>query len=195
MCVAAALALFTSAATHAEAPDAALRVWLEPRSMHVPVALPIVGAERTELAFGRLTAEGLEAAKKGELEPTDAIFAAARANAAADLAMLKPVYTRNRQKVIEYAELRSTQPIVASAVLAPQFLSLFKSTLGDTVLVVVPNRSTAFVFPQLASNYQDYSPMVFEASHETAYPVSVEVFEFSANGIRAVGVYQRPGGK
>jgi hypothetical protein len=193
MC-AAVLALVTLAAVRAEdAPaDTTLRVWLEPKSMRAPVALPIVGAERTEMAFGRLGAEGLEPFGKGEVEPTDETFAAARANAAADLTTLKPAYTRNRQKVIEYAELRSTRPIVASAVLAPKFLSLFKSTLGDTVLVVVPNRYTAFVFPQLASRYQDYYPMVFDAFHDTAYPVSVEVFEFSVNGIRAIGVYQRP---
>jgi hypothetical protein len=94
--------------------------------------------------------------------------------------------------VIQYAELSSAQPIVASAVLAPKFLPLFKDTLGDSVLVVVPNRYTAFVFPQLATRYQEYFPLVFAAYGETAYPVSVEVFEFSAKGIRAVGVFDRP---
>jgi hypothetical protein len=34
--------------------------------------------------------------------------------------------------------------------------------------------------------------MVFAAYGDTAYPVSVEVFEFSTNGIRAVGVFDRP---
>ena len=81
---------------------------------------------------------------------------------------------------------------MASAVLAPRFLALFRQTLGDTVLVVVPNRYTAFVFPQLATHYQEYYPMVFAAYRETAFPISVEVLEFSAAGIRAVGVYEEP---
>ena len=34
--------------------------------------------------------------------------------------------------------------------------------------------------------------MVFEAFRATAWPVSVEVFEVSADGFRAVGVYQDP---
>src|SRR5262249_4664707 len=136
--------------------------------------------------------DGLEPFAKGQSEASDELLVTGRANAATDLETLKPRYTRDRKKVIQYAELRSPQPIVASAVLAPKFLSLFKDTLGDAVLVVVPNRFTAFVFPQLATNYQEYSPMVFEAYHETAYPISVEVFEFSAAGIRAVGVYERP---
>ncbi len=34
--------------------------------------------------------------------------------------------------------------------------------------------------------------MAFTAYRETAWPVSVEVFEVSAAGFRAVGVYQEP---
>lgn len=195
MWLAAGMALFPIFASQAgdAATDPALRAWLEAKSMRVPVKLPIVGAQRTEIAFGRLTGDGLEAFEKGSPEATDGMFATARENAAADLATLQPRYSRDRKKVIQYAELRSTQPIVAGAVLAPKFLSLFRNTLGDTVLVVVPSRYVAYVFPALASSYPEYYPMVFEAYRESAYPVSVEVFEFSANGIRAVGVFQRPG--
>jgi len=112
--------------------------------------------------------------------------------AAADLATLKPRYERNSKQVIEYAELASDRPIVASAVLAPKFLDLFRDTLGDKVLLVVPNRFHAYVFPALASNYQDYYPMVNEAYHDTAWPISVEVFEVGPEGFRAVGVYRSP---
>jgi hypothetical protein len=172
--------------------DPAIRAWFEPKSMHVPVAVPITGAQRTEIALGRLTADGLEPFARTETVAPEDALAAGRANAAADLATLKPRYTRDRHKVIQFAELTASQPIVASAVLAPKFLSLFKDTLGESVLVVVPNRYTAFVFPQLATRYQEYYPMVFAAYGETAYPISVEVFEFSAKGIRAVGIFDRP---
>lgn len=186
---------FLAALAHGaeEAPaDPAVRAWLEPKSMRAPVTLPIVAAERTEIAFGRLTADGLEVFPKGSAEADEALFSTARDHAATDLATLKPRYVRDRHQVIQYAELTSTQPIVASAVLAPKFLPLFKDTLGETVLVVVPNRYTAYVFPRLATRYREYFPMVFAAYGETAYPVSVEVFEFSVNGIRAVGVFDRP---
>ena len=169
-----------------------VRAWLEPRSTHAAVAFPIVGAQRTEIAFGIFGADGPELFGKGEPPPDDALLAKARDRATEDLVALTPRYVRDRQKVIQYAELTSPKPIVASAVLAPKFLQLFRDTLGDTVLVVVPSRYTAYVFPALASRYQEYYPMVFAAFRETAYPVSVEVLEFSANGIRAVGVYERP---
>jgi hypothetical protein len=186
------LSIFSAFAEETAAPDPAVRAWLEAKSMHVPVALPIVGAQRTEIALGRLTPDGLEAFPKSETADDGALFAAGRANAAADLATLTPRYVRDRRKVIQYAELTSTQPIVASAVLAPKFLDLFKSTLGDSVLVVVPSRYSAYVFPQLATHYREYYPLIFAAYEETAFPVSVEVFELSTKGIRAVGIFDRP---
>ena len=189
-----AFALFSHAGETAN--ENGWRVWLEPKSSHAPVTLPIAGAERTEFCAGFSTEEGPRAMTKEELAGMGiemARFAArARENAGADLAGLKPRYVRNRKKVIEYAELRSEKPVVAGAVLAPKFLALFRETLGEKVLVVVPNRFTAFVFPALASSYEDYAPMVLEALRATAWPVSVEVFEISAEGVRCVGRYGEP---
>ena len=119
-------------------------------------------------------------------------MAQARENAASEFAELKPRYERGTNKVIAYAALESTKPTVASAVLAPKFLESFKETLGDTVLVVIPNRFTAFIFPKLASRYAEYSPMVFRAYRDTSWPVSVEVFEVNAKGWRCIGAYEEP---
>lgn len=174
----------------------AVRVWFEAKSMRAPVTMPISGAQRTELAFGRLTGDGLEGFSPRALESLrlsrEWLLAAGRENAAEDLAALKLRYVRDRNRVIEYAELTSERPIVASALLAPNFLELFHDTLGQAVLLVVPSRFAAYVFPKLASRYQEYYPLVFEAYRATAFPVSLEVFEFSPEGIKAVGVYEEP---
>jgi hypothetical protein len=172
------------------------RVILEPKSMHREVEWAIPGAERTVLT--PIVTNGddyLFPSKKiwDQFHLTrEEIEQRARANAAADLASLKPRYERNAKKVIEYAELNSDRPIVASAVLAPKFLDLFRDTLGDKVLVVVPNRYTAYVFPALASDYGEYYSMVYETYHLTAWPISIELFEVSKQGWQAVGVYDRP---
>ena len=172
------------------------RVWLEPKSSRAPVTLPIAGAERTVICAGFLAEDGLRAMTRAELAAMglgmDRFAGRARENARADLAGLVPRYERNRHQVIEYAELQSTKPIVTSAVLGPKFLALFKDTLGEKVLVAVPNRFTAFVFPALASRYEEYGPMVRAARGATAWPVSVEVFEVSAAGVRCVGRYAEP---
>ena len=191
-----ALALSPLARAGESADERNWRVWLEPRSTHAPVTLPIAGAERTELCAGFMEEEGPRPMSRAELAAMGiemARFAArARENATADLAGLKPRYERNRKRVIEYAELHSERPVVASAVLAPKFLALWKDTLGEKVLVVVPNRFTAYVFPALAGSHGDYAPMVFAALHATAWPVSVELFEVSTDGVRCVGRYAEP---
>lgn len=172
------------------------RVILEPKSMHREVAWEIPGAERTVIApvvvdgddylfpsrkiWDRFQVPDADIQRRGALA------------AAADLATLQPHYVRDRKQVIQYAELTSERPIVASAVLDPKFLEMFHDTLGEKVFLVVPNRFTAYVFPVLASNYQDYYPMVFAAYRATAWPISVEVFELGPQGMRTVGVYREP---
>ena len=164
--------------------------------MHHEVEWEIPGAERT--VFAPIVTNGddyLFPSKKiwDQFHLTrEEIERRAAVNAAADLATLHPRYQRNSKKVIEYAELTSDRPIVASAVLAPKFLDLFRDTLGDKVLVVVPNRFTAYVFPALASNYPDYYSMVYETYHMTAWPISMELFEVSRQGWHAMGVYGQP---
>lgn len=164
--------------------------------MRQPAASPVPNAQRTDFAAGVLRDGELHPFTREEWKASgatwDEFMAQARTNAAADLATLKPEYTRNKRKVIEFATLRSPQPIVASAVLAPGFLRMFEETLGPKVIVAVPNRFVAFVFPALASSYQDYAPMIFQEYRDTAMPVSVEVFEVSAEGVRAIGIFEEP---
>ncbi len=164
--------------------------------MRAPVSAPIPEAKRSEYAGGNLAEGTLTPLAKGELEKLavtwDEFFQQSRQNAAAELAEIKPVYVRNRRKVIEYAELRSERGLLASAVLAPKFLEQFAETLGPTVLLVVPNRFLAFVFPRLASKYEEHAGVVLEAYRATAFPVSLEVFEVSPAGLKAVGFYPDP---
>lgn len=192
------LVLLAGTTTKAEEPATEFkwRILMEPKSMRRQVTWEIEGAQRTVLA--PVVVDGDEylypprkIIEEFRVDPAE-IRSRALPAAAADLASLKPRYERDRKQVIQYAELKSDRPIVASAVLAPKFLEMFKDTLGEKVLLVVPSRFTAYVFPSLASNYQDYYPMVFEAYRSTAWPISVEVFEVSAEGMRAVGVYKEP---
>jgi hypothetical protein len=165
--------------------------------MRAPVTAPIPGARRTELAAGALTADGLATTPKAEFEQLGVTWseylAQARENAAADLPELTVEYTRNRNKVIQYATLRSERGLLPAMLLTPKFLAQFEETLGPTILLVIPNRFTAFAFPKLVSNYRDYSTSVLDAYRATSYPVSLEVFELSKEGLQAVGVYADPG--
>jgi hypothetical protein len=179
----------------AETAPAGWRVWLESRSLRAPVSGAIDGAQHTQWVGGVRDGGWDEWLSKsqwaGLATSWEAFFQQARANADADLAELTPRYVRDRNQVIEYAVLSSDRPVVASAVSSAKFHTLFESTLGEKVLVVVPNRFTAFVFPRLASNYPLYARLVFDAFESTAFKGSLEVFEVGAAGWRAVGIYER----
>jgi len=183
-------------AAHGFAQESAWRVILEPKFMHREISWPVPGADRTVIAPVVVKGDDyLFPSKKvwdgfhlddAEIQRRGAVAAAE------DLATLKPRYERDRNQVIQYAELKSDRPIVASAVLAPKFRDLFRDTLGDEIYLVVPNRFTAYVFPVLASNYQDYYPLVLDAYNNSTWPVSVEVFELGPKGMRTVGLYREP---
>jgi hypothetical protein len=172
------------------------RVFLEPRFLKAPVNSPIASARKTDLAAGLLADGELQVFAREDFKALgvewEEFAKRARQNAASDLASLKPRFERNSRKTIVYGALESEKPIVASAVFASGFLDLWKDTLGEKILVVVPNRHTAFVFPSIASDYQSYYPMVFRAYRDSAHPISVEVFEVSKTGWKCIGLYQEP---
>ena len=171
-------------------------VLIEPKFMKAPVSAPIAGAEKTELVaaiMGESEVRYLSRVQFDALKLDWAAFTAqTQTGANAELKAVTMDYVRDRKKVIAYAAVRSPRGLVAAAVLAPKFLPLFKNTLGEKVLVVIPNRTTAYIFPALASNYREYAPMIFEAYRATAFPVSTEVFELSADGMKAVGAFEEP---
>ena len=171
-------------------------VLIEPKFMKAPVNAPIAAAEKTELVaaiMGESEVSYLSRADFDALKLDWPAFAEkTRASAGAELKAVTTEYTRDQKKVILYAKIRSPHALIASAILAPKFLDLVKNTLGEKVLIVIPNRTTAYVFPALASNYQEYAPMIFAAYRATAFPVSKEVFELSADGIKAVGAFEEP---
>jgi hypothetical protein len=174
----------------------AWRVFLEAKFMRPPASETLANAQRTVLAAGFLTQDGLQNFSRVDFDALglaweDFVKQAAE-NADDDVPQITITYVRNRKKIIEYAEVHSPHGTVSSVVLAPTFLPLFDNTLGPEILVAVPSRELGYVFPKLASNYADYAPMVLQTYRDTTYPVTLEVFEVSATGIKAAGRYPDP---
>ncbi len=171
-------------------------VLIEPKFMKAPVSTPIVAAQKTEFIAAAMEEGEVTYLSRAQFDALKLdwkeFVAHTQSSADAELKAVTTDYVRDRKKVILYAVVRSPHRLVASAVLAPKFLELFKDTLGEKVLVVIPNRATAYVFPALASNYQEYAPLIFAAYRATAFPVSTEVFELSPAGMKAVGAFEEP---
>ena len=167
--------------------------------MRPPVNHPIPGAKSTVLAAALAGSEDdaevqiLRSADFDRLGVDWAAFAAkAQVQASAELVRLTPEYVRDKHEVIECAILRSDRPTTTSAALAQEFLTRFADTFGSKLLIAIPNRFTIYVFPALASRYRDYGAQVLSDYNTATYPVSREVFELSAQGLRAVGTFERP---
>ena len=182
-------------------PEAAWRVVITgPHHPQDAQTQPIPGAKETLFAAARsATAEKpfplLSQEEFGALGVDWAAFRARSATAAsAELARLKPELIRDRNAVIECAILRYKRPAddLTAAVLAPDFLQRFTPLFGRKMLLALPDRHTVFLFPRLASRYQEYAGRVLAVYRQSECPVSREVFELSAEGLRAIGAYSEP---
>ncbi len=158
------------------------------------LSAPVENAQRTVLAGGRWDGTNLVAFTRKEIEASrmqwQTLESETRIAAANDFQKVQVTYKRDQRKVIEYAELQSKEPLVASAILAPELSTTFADSLGEVLLVVVPNRNHAFIFPQLGPDVSRYSALVWNAYRESAYPVSVELFECRNGVLRAVGLFE-----
>ncbi len=184
---------FLAAATARAQTDAKQwHVLIEPKFMHPEVAFPIPDAERTVLVPGWLADGELHYFSKAQFDALKTSWAAFQAKSRENRTdnKVKANLARGAKKVIEYAAITSDSPLTATAVLSPDFLKKFADVFGAKLLVAIPNRYTIFVFPSLATNYRDYAPMILSAYHNSAYPVSLEIFELSADGLRSVGEFE-----
>ena len=179
-------------------PGEALRVVICGFQRPAGVAVAAIpGAQSTQLAAARVSEKGgvefLSQEAFDALGLDWAAFQATTAKAAStELSRAKVEWLRDRHEVIQCGILRSASPggDVTPAVLAPDFLQRFTPVFGRKILVAIPERGTVFLFPRLASRYQDYAARVFTLFRQSKTPVSAEVLELSATGLRAIGTYE-----
>ncbi len=175
------------------AEDAQWHLLVEPRFMRPDVMIPIAGSERTILTPGlvkdgevtyldqqTLTHEGVDLAALTEIT---------KRSASAELAKLKPALARDERGVVVFAVLQSDQPVVASTVLAPDFIEKFEPLFGPDLLVAIPNRYRVYVYPALASRFEDTADLVLADYDVSAYRVSQEIFRVTRDGLVAIGTF------
>jgi hypothetical protein len=175
----------------AQQDQSAWHVLIEPDHMFPEVSFPISGARHTVLVPGYMEEGDPQYFTKKQWDAAGLTWDAFRARAAQNATQKKfdVQLIRDEKKVVEYALINSDDPLTGTMVLAPDFLKKFGNIFGPKILVAIPNRFTVFIFPSEASQYQDYATEVMSAYYDSAYPVSLEVFEISSAGIRAIGTY------
>jgi hypothetical protein len=187
----------TLALTGALAGDEKLEAYcmlIEPTLEKAEVSSDIPGAERTQLVAAREDTGGVRYYTQAEYEALglDWLQYVAKSRESADrlLAVLEPEYERDHRGVVKYALLRSENHRTAGVVLAPKFREKFKKTLGEDLIVLIPDRFTVFVFPRLVSDYGAYGEAIVEQYQDATYGVSIEVFTIDNEGLRVIGRFE-----
>jgi hypothetical protein len=165
---------------------------IEPSFMHPEVSFPFAGSKHTLLVPGYIADGDPQYFSKKDWDALGLTLDTFRQRAGQNAAEKKfhAELVRDTKKVVQYAAITSDDPLTATMILSPDFLKKFKDIFGPTILVAIPDRFTVYVFPALASEYKDYASLVIGVFHDSTYPVSLEVFEISDDGIRAIGEYQ-----
>jgi hypothetical protein len=189
-----ALLVFACAAgrVRAQQDPKSWHVLIEPSFMDPQVAFPIAGAQHTLLVPGYMSDGDPQYFLKKDWDALGLTWDSFRTRAAQNSTEKKfhVELIRDLHQVVQYAAITSDDPLTATMILSPDFLKKFKGIFGPTLLVALPNRFTVYIFPGLASEYKEYSPLIIRAYQASAYPVSLEVFEISAAGIRAIGAFE-----
>lgn len=169
--------------------------WMvEPSFMDYKVRERVAGSDRTILALVQVKDGEIFGAEGGH--PRTLEMASKEIDKEATQTVkevfdsLQPRYVRDKNGVIEYAVLESTNPLTASAVLAPEFAERFAGTLGPDLLVALPNRFQILVFSRQDQAFQKMSEFIISGYLSSTYPVSREIFSLEKGKLRSIGVLQ-----
>jgi hypothetical protein len=160
-----------------------------------PVSKLLKGAKNTALVPGRETRLG------GVRYYTAAEFEAmglgwpgftrkAEATATRVLATLTPELTKDAKGYVSSAVVRGKSHLTAGVVLSPRFYELFRTSMGDDLVLLIPDRFTVYVFPRPMGDYKALGPKILEAYAEATYPVSYEVLLLNKDGLSALGSFR-----
>ena len=172
--------------------------WLllpEPKFMRPEVAAPIPGSERTLMAAAYLHGGEVKLMSRREFEALEVSWPEFRQRAAGNIMLrfeaTRPEMIRDSDGSLQCMLYRGDDRAIAALLFAPGLRERFEPFFGPEQLVIVPRRSMLFVFPKLASRFEEFATDVLMAYNNAAYPVSREVFEVNDNGLRAVGIFEQ----
>lgn len=83
--------------------------------------------------------------------------------------------------------LTGEDPRTASVLLTPAFAKRFSEALGDPFFAIVPTRTLIYVFRRDDMAMVPFMPEMGAARKKATWPVSLEIFEVSNGGLKAVG--------
>jgi hypothetical protein len=150
---------------------------------------PIEGTTKTVFDYYRVEGENLVSAVPADSDARQAVKRDSTAHGRELLRHLDPEVIRDSRGTVTALCFRSDDPTLSTILLLPELGNRYRRVLGPDCLVAIPNRQTIFLFPRLAVNVQSFAEQIQSLYHNSPWPVSTEIFEFTDGQLRAKGVF------
>jgi len=188
------MATFWLAHAHSLPAMEAFCLLIEPKD-GPPVSQLLKGGKQTALVPAKETSiGGVRYYTQAEFEATGLGWRGFRRKAEATatrvLGTLKPEVTKDGKGFVTSAVLRGKSHLTAGVVLSPKFYEMFRATMGDDLILLIPDRFTVYVFPRPMGEYKALGPKILEAYAEATYPVSYEVLLLNKDGLSVLGSFR-----
>lgn len=159
------------------------------------VSQRIKGSEQTVLVPGKETSIGtVRYYTKSEFDALGlgwrGFTKKAEATATRVLGQLEPVLTKDKKGFVTSAVLRGSSHLTAGVVLSPKFYEQFRTTMGDDLVLLIPDRFTVYVFPRPMGDYKELGPKILAAYADASFPVSYEVLLLNKDGLSVLGSFR-----
>lgn len=169
------------------------RLLLEPRFQAPPVWELVTGAKETGVAAGIVGKNGEPRfLRPEELKLAQIDFAAFRRDTMVHIDKLfddtKPRRVLAKDgKTSTHCIYHAKSPLIASIVFSTKLRDRHKQEYGETLLAVAPDRYTLVIMPADPDILEGRSELLASIFDQSVYPISLEVFQIDATGIRVVG--------
>lgn len=169
------------------------RLLLEPRFQAPPVWELVTGAKETGIAAGILDKNNTPRfLRPEELKLAQIDFATFRRDTMVHIDKLlddtKPRRVLAKDgKSSTHCIYHGKSPLIASLVLTPKLRDRHTKEYGETLLAVAPDRYTLVVLPADPDILEGRAELLAGIFDQSVYPISLEVFQIDATGIRVVG--------
>jgi hypothetical protein len=166
-------------------------VAIEPKALRTSASQNLAGARQTVLTPAIEREDGFKMLDRESLTHLgmnwETFLAKAKQAASRHLAALKPEIHKDPRGTIEYIKFHNDRHLTSSILLCPELWKQFSPMLGPTIVALVPDRFTVYLFPRQSGAFVKQGQEVAALFTDAMYPASDEAFEISETTFKSIG--------
>lgn len=168
-------------------------ITLEPKVLATKIAHEMPGSKSTVLSPAKETDVGLKILSEEDWKALgmtwEEFLGKSRAAALRLLQKITPQVVKDQRGIVEYLILTSDSPLTSSILLCPELVPKVSDTLGNTIVALVPDRFTIYLFPRKTGAFVKHGKEIAAIFATATYPSSDEAFELTETSIKSIGSF------